>query len=193
MKKKEIDAVPTKDYDKKSWKPLIDFFWSRYNKRYFNPIKVLQNHDDFEIRNNCGFLIATIDCILIETLEQYYTGQDGTSGKNHDPFYSFFKRSDAFKGIIQSDKDAGKFAGLVRSGLLHQSKTKKASVINKRKNTPIIGWININDKSKGFEINRDLFHLSVNQEFQKLIEKLEISENSDLREKFKSKIKTLIE
>ncbi len=193
MKNEEIEEVLTNDYDQKSRKPLIDFFWSRYNMRYFNPIRVLQNHDDFEIRNNCGFLIATIDCILIETLEQYYSGQDESSGNHHDPFYSFFKRSEAFIGIIQSDKDAGKFAGLVRSGLLHQSKTKKASVINKRKTTPIIGWIDTNDKSKGFEINRDLFHLNVYQEFQKLIEKLKILENSGLRENFKSKIKTLIE
>jgi len=150
MKKEEINEISIDKYDEKSWEPLITFFWNRYNKRYFFPIKILQDHDDFEIRNNCGFLIATIDCILIETLEQYYSGQDESTGKNHDPFYSFFKRSEAFKGVIQSDKDAGKFASLVRSGLLHQSKTKKASVINKRKSTPIIGWIDSSDKSKGF-------------------------------------------
>ncbi|WP_321997551.1 hypothetical protein [Draconibacterium orientale] len=193
MKKEEINEISIDEYDEKSWEPLIAFFWNRYNKRYFYPINILQYHDNFEIRNNCGFLIATIDCILIETLEQYYSGLDESTGKNHDPFYSFFKRSEAFNGVIQDDKDAGKFAGLVRSGLLHQSKTKKASVINKKKSTPIIGWIDNRDKSKGFKINRDLFHLAVHQEFHKLIENLKIQEHRDLREKFKLKILTLIE
>jgi hypothetical protein len=192
MTKEKIDKIPTDNYEEVTWEPLIDFFWNRYNKRYFNPIKVLQDHYDFDIRNNCGFLIATIDCILIETLEQYYSGEDESTGKNHDPFYCFFKRSEAFKNVIKSDKDAGRFAGLVRNGLLHQSKTKKASVINKRRSTPIIGWINSSDKSKGFEINRDLFHSNVVCEYHKLIENLKIPENNDLRVKFKSKILTLI-
>jgi len=193
LSKEEFEAASNQDYDEKSWKPLIDFFWNRYNKRYFLPIKALQDHTDFEIRNNCGFLVASIDCILIETLEQYYTGQDESLGKLHDPFYSFFKRSKAFKGAIENDQDAGKFAGLVRSGLLHQSKTKKASVINKKNSTPIIGWIDPSDKNKGFEINRDLFHSNVHEEYKNLIKNLKSSNNVDLREKFKSKIQTIIE
>lgn len=193
LSKEEIESVSTKDYDEESWKPLIDFFWTRYNRRYFLPIKALQNHTDFEIRNNCGFLIASIDCILIETLEQYYVGQDESLGKLHDPFFSFFKRSQAFKEVIENDKDAGKFAGLVRSGLLHQSKTKKASVINKKNSTPIIGWIDSNDKNQGFEINRDLFHSNVLEEYKNFIKKLKSSENVELREKFIAKLKSLIE
>ncbi|WP_367867105.1 hypothetical protein [Pedobacter sp. WC2423] len=64
----EINNASEEVYQDEQWKPLIDFFWDRYNKRYFDQIEVLQKHEDFEIRNNCGFLIATIDCILIETL-----------------------------------------------------------------------------------------------------------------------------
>ena len=91
LSKEEFEAASAQDYDEKSWKPLIDFFWNRYNKRYFLPIKALQDHNDFEIRNNCGFLVASIDCVLIETLEQYYSGKDESLGKLHDPFYSFLE------------------------------------------------------------------------------------------------------
>ncbi len=119
-------------FDDQKWGPLIAFFWDRYNKRYFDQIECLRNNNDRAIRNNCGFVIATIDCILIETLEQYYSGTDETVGNNHDPFLSFFQRSKKFAAVIKDVRDAGKFAGLVRSGLLHQSKTKKASIINKK-------------------------------------------------------------
>ena len=94
MTVQEINNVSTENYSDNDWKPLIDFFWNRYNKRYFNQIEVLQNHNDQEIRNNCGFLIATIDCILIETLEQYYSGTDESNGeKSHE---SILIRSSCF-------------------------------------------------------------------------------------------------
>lgn len=189
----EINNISTDEYKEASWKPLIDFFWDRYNKRYFDPIHSLQTSTNFDIRNNCGFLIATIDCILIETLEQYYSGEDESEGKNHEPFLSFFQRAKAFKEVIKDKSDAGKFAGLVRSGLLHQSKTKKASIINKKSSTPILDWIDTTNKNIGFKLNRDKFHKAVFTEYENLIDNLKKKENSDLREKFKTKLKTLIE
>ncbi len=189
----ELENATIEQFSDINWKPLINFFWDRYNKRYFNPIKCLQKHSDPDIRNNCGFLIATVDCVLIETLEQYYSGSDESEGKNHEPFLSFFQRSKAFQEIINNNTDAGKFAGLIRSGLLHQSKTKKASIINKQSSTPILDWIDSTDKNKGFKLNRDKFHEAVLIEYEFLIEKLKNKENTSLREKFKSKLKTLIE
>lgn len=190
----QIDTVPSDVFTQEIWQPLIDFFWERYNKRYFDQIEVLQNHPDYNIRNNCGFLIASIDCILIETLEQYYSGKDESDGnKLHDPFYKFFSRVDAFKNVIKENGDAGRFAGLIRSGLLHQSKTKKASIINRKSKTPVLDWIDEKDKNKGFKLNRDKFHKIVFNQYQKLIDNIKKPENSDLRKKFKSKLRTLIE
>ncbi len=192
--KEQINNVATDSFCYPEWKPLIDFFWDRYNKRYFNQIECLQYNSDFELRNNCGFLIATIDCILIETLEQYYSGKDETKkGETDKAFLSFFQRSEAFEEIVKDKEDAGKFAGLIRSGLLHQSKAKQASIINKKSLTPILDWIDKDDKNKGFQLNRDKFHKSVLDEYRNLVEKLKKAENSELRERFKSKLLTLIE
>nr|WP_315155717.1 hypothetical protein [uncultured Flavobacterium sp.] len=191
MTETELENAEIESFIEGQWEPLIIFFWNRYNKRYFNQIEYLQNSKIKDIRNNCGFLIATIDCILIETLEQFYNGQDESEGQNHDPFLLFFNRSTHFKSLNFTKTDAGKFAGLIRSGLLHQSKTKKESIINKKKSTPLLGWIDDKDKSKGFELNRDKFHQSVKDEFHKLIEQLKIPENTELRKKFKLKLKTL--
>ncbi|TRO66787.1 hypothetical protein [Christiangramia sabulilitoris] len=189
---KQVSKLSIDSFNEDEWKPVIEFFWNRYNKRYFDQIEILENHDNYEIRNNCGFLIASIDCILIETLEQYYLGRDETVGKNDDPFKTFFTRSKAFHNVIDPN-DAGRFAGLVRSGLLHQSKTKKATVINIKPSTPIIGWINPEDKSEEFKLNRRKFHKNVIKEYQNLIDNIKAQENSDLREKFKNKILTIIE
>lgn len=193
MKIAQINKASEDKFTEEEWVPLINFFWHRYNKRYFDPIECLQNHSKFDIRNNCGFLIATIDCILIETLEQYYAGKDESEGKNYDPFLLFFKRANAFKNIISDKGDAGKFAGLIRSGLLHQSKTKKASIINKKSSTPILGWIDVNNKDKGFKLSRDKFHKCVHAEYKILIEELKKEKNSDLRRKFKNKLSTILE
>lgn len=192
MTKVEIEKGPTDNFNEKDWTPLVNFFWERYNKRYFNQIECLQNHSTNEISNNCGFIIASIDCILIETLEQFYSGEDESKGKNHDPFLLFFTRAEALKTLNFDKDDAGKFVGFIRSGLLHQSKTKKASIINKRPSTPILAWIDVKDKSKGFQLNRDKFHKCVCDEYRKLISELEREGNSDLRSKFKSKLITLI-
>lgn len=193
MTTEEINNASEDVYQDEQWKPLIDFFWDRYNKRYFDQIEVLQKHADFEIRNNCGFLIATIDCILIETLEQYYSGNDESQGKLHDPFIWFFERSDAFKKMGMDSSAARKFAGLIRSGLLHQSKTKKASIINRNFKTPLLGWIDANDENKGFQLNRDKFHKAVLHEYNVLITLIRKDEEIVLRRNFKNKLKTLIE
>lgn len=193
MTNEQIDSAPADSYSENEWNPLVNYFWDRYKKRYFDPIEILQKHANPQIRNNCGFLITTIDCVLIETLEQYYSGTDASKGNNTDPFLSFFQRADQYKSVIQDRKDAGIFVGFVRSGLLHQAKTKKASVINKNIKTPILDWIDDSDKLKGLKLNRDKFHTSVYEEYEKLIQKLKINGNSVLRKNFKQKLKTIIE
>jgi hypothetical protein len=187
-----LKSIRTDIYRDEEWKPLVEFFWKRYDQRYFQPIIALQKHTKFEIRNNCGFIITTIDCVLIETLEQYYAGKDETKGHTHDAFLSFFKRSKIFGEVIKDSKEAGVFAGLIRSGLLHQSKTKKSSTINKKNSTPILEWVDSNNKSSGFILNRDKFHKAVHDQFKALIEEIKKPENHLLRGHFKSKLESIL-
>ena len=192
MTVEQIKSISADTYSDE-WQPVVDFFNERYQKRYFAPIKVLQKHINSDIRNNCGFLIASIDCILIETLEQYYDGVDESNKNTQDAFLSFFSRSAAFREVIKDQKDAGLFAGLMRSGLLHQSKTKKSSIINIKSGTPILGWIDEGNKKLGFQLHRDKFHKAVEDEYKLLVEELKKEENKVLRQKFLDKISTLVE
>ena len=193
MLKEQIENVSIEKFIKKEWDPLVKFFWKRYNMRYFNPIAYLQKSTNFDIRNNCGFIITTIDCALIETLHQFYCGTDKTKGKNRDPYFEFFKKIPELSSIITNEKDAGLFLGFIRDGLVHQTKTKKASIINRKCSTAIIEWIDKNEKDKGFKINRDKFHEAVYNEFENLIEQLKKDENIELRERFRKKLITIVD
>jgi hypothetical protein len=192
MTAEQIKSISADTYSEE-WQPVIDFFRDRYQKRYFAPIQELQTHKSFDIRNNCGFLIASIDCILIETLEQYYEGTDETEKSTQDAFLNFFSRSVAFRKVIKDQKDVGLFAGLMRSGLLHQSKTKKSSIINIKSETPILGWIDEGNKRLGFQLHRDKFHQAVIDEYDVLVEEIKKEDNKILRRKFLDKILSLVE
>ncbi len=192
LKPKDLDKINIDEFVNEEMKPLINLFWQRFDNRYFNQIKILEQNSEKKIRNNCGFLMTSIDCILIETLEQFYNGTDESKMKTQKVFQNFFSRSKELKQIIKTQKDAGKFAGFVRSGLIHQSKTKNETKINKKESTPILAWIDEANKNKGFLINRSLFHKHVRQEFENYINKLKIKEEKKLRENFIKKMKTII-
>ncbi len=192
IKKEDLDKIDTNDFNEFQMKPLIKLFWTRFDNRYFNQIDVLEKHSNKEIRTNCGFLMTSIDCILIETLEQFYEGTDESMNNTQKVYQNFFGRNEEFKNIIKTQQDAGKFANFVRSGLLHQSKTKNETKINIKISTPIINWIDEEDKNKGFLINRSLFHKHIKQEYVKYIEKLKLKDEKQLRNKFIKKMKTLI-
>ena len=188
MTSKQIENLSEKQFDE-SWQPAIALFWKRFNTRYFDQIDVLLTNS--KTKSTCGFLVTSIDCVLIETIEQFYLGEDETKSIDTS-YFNFFSRANSLNGIFETTKDAGKFAGLIRSGLLHQAKTKKSSIINIKKETPIIGWIDIDNKNLGFKINRNLFHKCVKQEYSNYVEQLKQPENSDLRNKFKTKMLSII-
>jgi len=192
MKKEDLDKIDIDEFIDSEMNPLIELFWQRFNNRYFNQIEILEKNSKKEIRINCGFLMTSVDCILIETLEQFYAGTDESKVSTQQVYQIFFSRDEELKKIIKNQKDAGIFAGFVRSGLLHQSKTKSETKINIKKTTPIIEWIDEKTPNKGFLINRNLFHKHVRKEFEKYIDKLKLKEEKKLREGFIKKMKTLM-
>ncbi len=111
---------------------FVDFFQTRLQLRYFNPIKVLQEHGTFQGE---GFSILAIQCTLIEFLESTVQGiryrhlrHGETLGlheysSSRDVFVSFLVKrvpfSKDFDGPLALDFYAG-----VRCGLLHEARTK---------------------------------------------------------------------
>lgn len=56
------------------WKSAVEVFADRFNGRYMAQVMAMRNHVDVPIREWSGFAIIAIDCLVIETLGQFYRG-----------------------------------------------------------------------------------------------------------------------
>jgi hypothetical protein len=191
-----------------NWSLGIEIIEDRFKKRFFNPIKTLIENDTKEIRVNSGFLIMSIDCLIIETLNQFYLGLKTTTEKyywrnNPDPNYrknwqafrDFFKHSHFFPDFKDNDDLTELFFKEIRCGLLHQAESKVNSLIN-IKNSKVIEPLQLGDYSQGIVINRNLFHEALEREFDKYIADLENPDSKNifgdfLREKCNEKMEAL--
>jgi hypothetical protein len=127
------NASPPADWDK-----AVSIFHDRMNGRFLAQIEALEKHQNPEILEFSGFAIVALDCLLIETLGQFYKGIEQTPNKPKSPkgqpsphaqhFIDFFLGSRHFSN--QFDAMKGKlFYEHFRCGILHQAQTKKKSRI----------------------------------------------------------------
>lgn len=169
------------------WSNGIKIIRSRFESRYFDQIDVLQNSNDTVVKYNCGFLIMSIDCLLIETLNQFFLGLYHTEelykGRNADTFADFFNYSayfPFFKGNAPASKE---FYKQIRCGLLHQAESKTQSLINIRE-TEMIKPIDSLDFTQGLIVNRNLFHEALKSEFEKYLKDLENPDGKNINGDF---------
>ena len=64
--------------DSPGWKTAIDIFEDRVEGRFLKQIEILAGKNDGKIREFSGFAIIALDCLLIETLRQFYRGSKRT-------------------------------------------------------------------------------------------------------------------
>jgi hypothetical protein len=167
------------------WERMVEIFQDRMEGRFFKPIRLIAK--DCVIGEFSGFSILAIDCLIIETLNQFYSGLDETEGLHKMAFWKFFKNSDFFKGHF-SRKKAFTFYSHYRCGILHQAQTKKKSVVRIDQSTMIqpVG----KDISEGLIVDRALFHKALEQELSSYMERLKRggNENCELRANFIKKM-----
>ena len=111
------------------WNTAVEIFLDRVNGRFLAAVDAIRKHTDLQIAEFAGFVTIAIDCLLIETLVQFRTGEDETKGRHADAFWSFFKKSDFFKHDFDSRQKSDIFYGHFRCGILHQAQTKKSSLV----------------------------------------------------------------
>lgn len=167
------------------WNRMVEIFKDRIESRFLKPIRMIAKDPD--IGEFSGFSILALDCLIIETLNQFYSGLDETEGPHNKAFWSFFKNSEFFKKHF-SKKKAFTFYSHYRCGILHQAQTKGKSLVRIGQNTMIQSVEN--DISKGLIVDRSKFHKAVEDEITSYMEKLKIGdeENFDLRENFVNKM-----
>lgn len=97
-----IDLDLSKD-KKDDWSKAIEIFKDRIEGRYFKQIQALDENKDRHIGLCSGFAIMSLTCLLIETIEQFWSGNISTSkGKapnNQRTFFSrFWRKITLYKG-----------------------------------------------------------------------------------------------
>ena len=193
---------------KENWDKAIEIFKDRIEGRYFKQIQALDNNQDISIRLFSGFAIMSLTCLLVETLEQFWTGNITTSRKNKQNtkskksffslfcskketfisndaivFHTFFQRSSELKIFFDTVEKSNVFYTKIRCGLLHQGQTKGKSLIHIKKNEPMLKWINENNIEEGISIHRRLFVKEIYKIYENYIDELKKPNNQNFRRK----------
>ncbi|SEK53230.1 hypothetical protein SAMN05444515_102255 [Ectothiorhodospira marina] len=167
------------------WATMVAIFRDRLHGRFLEPIEHIEA--DRRIGGFAGFSIMALDCLLVETLNQFYHGLDETPKDHQRQFWKFFSGSEHFKSNF-TRKVSDIFYSHVRCGLLHQAQTKKGTLIRADQDRMISpapgGLVN------GIIVDRVRFHDALKQEIATYIRTLESGEEggADLRNNFITKM-----
>jgi len=154
--------------DRNDWTLSTDIFYDRIESRYLKPVRHIARDD--EIGEFSGFAILVIDCLIIETLNQFYNGLDQTKGKHWKAFWYVFKNSPHFKESFTAKK-AEIFYGHFHCGILHQAQTKSNSVVRICR-VKMIEEVNPEKISDGLIVDSGLFHSALEKEITDYKKKL---------------------
>lgn len=176
-KYKDNDWKELRFSKEKDWEKGIKIFENRIYGRFLNPIS------DLDKREYAGFLIMAIDCLLIETLQQFIEGVPETPRKKSECYFKKFLTS-YFKEDFDDEK-AKMFYKQIRCGILHQAETKESSKIKISHKLPIVKYTK---KKDGLIINRKKFHGKLDKAIKSYIEQLKDKTNEPLRKNFRDKM-----
>lgn len=170
------------------WTLRIDIFKDRITGRFLEPIELIEK--DVNIGNFAGFSIMALDCLLVETLSQFYQGIDETPRDHQKQFWIFFRGSDYFKPHF-TRRLAGIFYSHIRCGLLHQAQTKNGTLIRADQETMIKSASGA--PANGIIVDRIRFHDALKKEISTYISKLKMggNHNAQLRENFIKKMQCI--
>lgn len=163
------------DQNSDNWTSAIEIIKDRFESRFFNQIDKIK-HDEFS-----GFVIMSIDCLLIETLMQFYLGAESTETnykrEHWRAFKDFFKNSRHFNSDFKTNKICKVFYKQFRCGLLHQAQTKEKSRI-KVCQKEFLTYADKTNLENGLIIDRGMFHEKLESEFHDYIQRLRDNENN---------------
>ncbi len=172
--------------DDNNWQTMVNIFHDRLNGRYLKPIKLIAK--DADIGEFSGFSILSLDCLVIETLHQFYNGLPETKqgkGEVESAFVNFFIQSEFFNDSFTRET-ARIFYLHFRCGLLHQAQTKEKSLIkiNQKSMVSIV----TTSHDDGLIVDRMKFHDALENEINCYMKLLEENKDDVLRKNFIKKI-----
>jgi hypothetical protein len=153
--------------------------WIEWTLVFFEFIRLI------ECKEHSGFVVMSLDCLLIETLEQFEKGVKKTpAGKSEDYFVDFLTKGSF--GSFFNETFARIFYDKIRCGILHQAEIKGDSRIVIGKSKPLVKL----SKHNGLIINRKMFHAQLLKEFEGYVSRLRKNDPPDLvlRDNFRKKM-----
>ena len=126
---------------------------NRLSARFFDAVKVIDKRDF------AGFAVLALDCLLIETLQQFREGADETPRRKGEQYFVDFLTTAPFSAYF-TKATAAKFYDHFCCGILHQAKIKASSKV--RRVGPLVAPTH---DGKGLIINRKLFHATLRKAF----------------------------
>lgn len=166
------------DFSKEEgWQKAVDILEDRIRGRFLDQVDRIQRW------LGAGFAVMALDCLLIETLEQFRQGVHETPARESGDYFRRFLTETQFGEYFDGEM-ARCFYKRIRCGILHQAEIRGSSRI--RIDTPdLVRWT---EDRRGLVINRNKFHQKLIEVFENYLALLRDPRHQDLREKFKAKM-----
>jgi hypothetical protein len=141
------------------WIRAVAIFHDRVKTRY------LEHIDSIIDKPTSGFAVFTLECALIETLQQFRLGKGKTPQNKVRKYFVAFLTETSFGNHFDAPK-ADLFYTAIRCGLHHQSEAEGNSRIKRGDGRPLVAYTADN---KGIVINANAFH----QQFKAVVTEYE--------------------
>ena len=135
------------------WQTAVRVLEDRLNARFFDAAEAIDQQDF------AGFAVLALDCLLIETLQQFKEGVGETPRRKGEQYFVNFLTTAPFSSYF-TKASATKFYCHFRCGILHQAEIKAISKV--RRVAPLTAPT---PDGKGLIINRKLFHSTLRKAF----------------------------
>jgi hypothetical protein len=129
-----------------------------------------------------GFVVLSIDCLLVETIQQFIEGETDGRKKSERCFRRFLA-GPRFRSDFKPAKTRKIFYSDIRCGLLHQAEAKNKWLIRRKQPTmlKIVG-------TDGYIIDVERFHKAIQDSLDDYVTLLSKAESTDLRDKLWTKM-----
>jgi hypothetical protein len=153
------------------WDKAIEIFEDRIKGRFLNVVRDLLEIENTNRNRFFGysFSVMAINCLLIETLQQFYYGLNTTPKPNANAFIIFLTKSRHFNSDFNSNL-ARIFYEDIRCGILHQAQTKRNSQLTYHNNSMV------EPIHKGIRIDVKLFSIALLNEFEDYVKLIKLGE-----------------
>lgn len=158
------------------WQTAVRILKDRLNARFFDAVEAIDRQDF------AGFAVLALDCLLIETLQQFREGADETPRRKGEQYFVDFLGTAPFSAYF-SKATAAIFYDHFRCGILHQAEIKASSRVWRV--GPLVAPT---PDGKGIIINRRVFHSTLRKAFAAYLHTLRNRSDAALCQNFVKKM-----